>query len=151
TQLVRDVVVGDHIAYVANWHSGLQAVDIHTPTAPVVVASVASFVVTESVALARGLVFTSEQSGGIMVVDATHPTSVAPLAVLPVSASHVATNGTTTSVVGVDGLHTVQFSGGTPVQVGQLPFSDDASQVLAAGNNVFIYHVGPSMTVVDIS
>ncbi len=71
--IVKDVVVQNNIAFVADWGAGLYTVDVTTPTAPAIVGFFDTDGAATGVAVLGGLAYVADSSAGLQILNVTNP------------------------------------------------------------------------------
>ena len=71
----QGVAVSGSYAYVADYYSGLQVVDITTPASPVIVGSVDTPDRANDVSVSGGYAYVADWASGLQVIDITTPAS----------------------------------------------------------------------------
>jgi hypothetical protein len=151
----RVAVAGTH-AYVADWGSGLQVVDISNPTSPAIVGSVGTPGGARGVAVADNHAYVADGGSGLQVVDISNPASPAIVGSVdtPGGGHGVAVAGTHAYVAdrSGSGLQVVDISNpASPAIVGSVDTPGDAWGVGVAGNYAYVADYDGGLQVVDIS
>ena len=80
----RNVVVRDHLAYVANGKGGLQIIDVSKPQSPRRVGGFYGHGKAAALALYEGYVYMAAAGSGILIFDVSNPQAPIPIAAQPV-------------------------------------------------------------------
>jgi len=147
-------VSGTH-AYVADWGSGLQVIDITNPASPQIVGSVDTPDYALGVAVSGTHAYVGDESSGLQVIDITNPAS--PVIVgsvdTPDYALGVAVSGTHAYVAdGSSGLQVIDVTNpASPQIVGSVDTPDYALGVAVSGTHAYVGDESSGLQVIDIT
>ena len=150
----RVAVAGNH-AFVADYGSGLQVIDITNPLNPVLVGSYDTPGIARDVAVAGDYAFVADDGPGFLVINISDPTSPTLVSgyVLPCPAWGVAVAGNLAIfATGTCGLQLIDITDPTtPIWItfGNTPGS--ANGVAVSGNRAFVADGDFGLQVIDIS
>ena len=150
-----DVAVAGNLAFVADFSSGLQIVDISDPTAPTFVGSYDTPGSAYGVAVDGDLAFVADQSSGLQIIDISDPTTPILTGTFPTSSAWgVAVDGDVAFVA--DGLNnrlvTIHiYDPTTPIIATSYDLTDYVWDVVVTGDLAFVANNASGLQVFDIS
>ncbi len=149
-----NVVVSGSYVYVADRLSGLQVVDISTPSSPQIVGSVDTPGAAFDVAFSGGYAYVADGWAGLQVIDFTSLTAPSNIGAVntPGSAYGVAVSGSYVYVAdGNSGFQVIDVSTpSSPHIVGSVDTPDAAFDVAVSGDYAYVADYGSGLQVIDI-
>lgn len=151
----RDVTLAGNLAYVADYQSGLQILDITSPTAPVLLGGYDTAGRASAVAVSGTIACVADYTSGLQIIDVSDPTA-------PVRAGGyntlgiaygVAVSGTTAYVADFfRGLQVIDISDpAAPVLLGDFNTAGLAYGVTVSGTTAYVADRAAGLQIIDVS
>lgn len=150
-----DVSVSGLLAFVADAASGLQVIDVSSPTAPVLLGSLDSPSQEFGVSVSASRAFVATSGSGLQVIDVSNPAAPALLGRADTAglAVGVAVSGSLAFVAdGDSGMQVIDVLNPiTPVVVGSVDTPGFAEDVAVSGSLAFVADASSGLQVIDVS
>ncbi|MFQ5856049.1 MAG: hypothetical protein ACE5LU_10435 [Anaerolineae bacterium] len=155
SEIVKDVYVSGHYAYLVGWYTNLRVMDISDPTLPAEVSVFKTSGAAEAVYVAGQHAYVAAQTAGLRVIDVSDPTAPVEVGAYDTggrSAHDVYVAGRYAYLVDWAGLQIADISDpAQPVQVGILDTPGLAQGVHVAGYYAYIAAEEAGLQIVDVS
>jgi len=151
----RGIALAGNTAFIADWSSGLQVIDVSNPATPTIIGSRVTPEYAWSIALSGNTAFIADGSSGLQVIDVSNP--AAPTIIgsrdTPGSARSIALAGNTAFIADwSSGLQVIDVSNpAAPTIIGSRDTPGLAFGIALSGNTAFIADGSAGLQVIDVS
>jgi len=150
-----DVSVSGNMAYVADYESGLQVIDISNPTRPTIIGSVDTPGYARKVFVSSSTVYVADSTSGLQVIDISNPSHPAIMGSVdtPDEARDVYVSGNRAYVAdSTSGLQVIDISNSRlPTIIGSVDTPGQARDVYVSGSMAYVADYESGLQVIDIS